>query len=257
MLISKPEYSTRSARGLLWTLALIVGAVLTPALAQAEPKVVNYYHALTKQFAAVEPAYKLVQKSGQWITHAPDLEFDFPVLVDGGNGYLLIDDEGTGGGNFQTEVVYWNTEDGPLLGMAETSYLPPYPDRTRIRFFTRFNDRWSEVSGYVWPSITLADFMRPDMTIQDLRVLEQIGAQVYVKLPQKGLDAEAWLVMRTSHVNAVCNGEYWLVVPDKAPYLYYCNQLQARLSNHMVVDWNKAEGIFRKGQLSRHNQPWN
>ncbi len=236
------------------TLMVLSGLGAMPL--HAQPKVVEYYNSLVGTQFPNEYDYPLVLKNGQWTSQNTSWETDMPVLVDGQNGYIFVNDEGTGGGNFTTEAVYWKRSYGPLLGIAETGYYPPYPEYSRLKFYAFENNAWIDETAYVWPKITLEDFMSDDMTIRDLRALKAIQAALYVKLPQKGLDAEVWLVIRNTEVNAVCNGEDWFKPSNTTPYLTYCNTLKHRLFNHMVVKWNKSDGVFAKGHLSRRVQPW-
>jgi hypothetical protein len=105
---------------------------------------------------------------------------------------------------------------------------------------------WADWSHYTWPDLSVADFMPGTMTIDDLRALETIGAAVYVALPRQGTAPEARLIIRESEVRAVCAGEDWLVVPDRAPYLLYCERLAPRLTRTITLGWDRVQVQFMK-----------
>lgn len=230
-----------------------LGCIVIAQGAFAAPSVVEAWQEIHNQGVAGELLYELRQEGGRWVTTSPDWGTPMPVTVDGTNGFVEIVDEGTGGGSLRTQVVLWRMADGqPLVGLGETSYSPPYPDTTRVRFFGHEDGHgWADWSDYVWPDPDIADFMTDDMSVGDLRALEAIGVQVAVSLPQHGTSPVAQLITRDTEISAVCGGEDWFVPSDPAPYLRYCDQLSGQLFREIEVIWNKDEYQFEMGARSR------
>ncbi|MCI2398742.1 hypothetical protein [Aliiroseovarius subalbicans] len=229
---------------------IALGLIALAGGAVADPSVVDAYRDIRR--VTPDLTYDLRQQGNGWVTTSPDWGTALPITVNGPAGFVEIMDEGTGGGSYRTQIVLWRAGDGtPLVGIGETAYTPPWPDTTRVRFFGKDGENWSDWTDYVWPDVTLADFMPDDMRISDLRALEAIRAQVFVTLPQKGTRPVAQLITHDSEIAAVCKGETWFVPSDPAPYLTYCDRLQDHLFHTLDLDWIKSEARFEKGGLSR------
>lgn len=214
--------------------------------------VTDEYIALMKSGIAPDLRYAIRLEAGHWLTTSPDWETPMPVTVDEAKSTILILDEGTGGGSFETQVALWPGAGGtPLLGIAETAMIQPGQEPTRVRFFEPIAGKWSEQTAYVWPDLTLADFMPGEMTIADLKDLKAIGAAVEVRLPRGGKDAEARLTVPQETVKAVCEGEDWFVPADKGPYLRYCEHIADGLFRALRLKWTADEGRFVKGEPTK------
>jgi|GEM_PF-3315410 len=213
--------------------------------ANADSSVVDYYHEL-QQKKDLSLDYQLVHKSGTWITFNQAWGTAIRATVDIDNGYIFFSDEGTGGGNYDTQVqLYSKSNQPPLVGIVENGYNPPYPDDIKVRFFTRIDGRWGDETSWVWPDVAIDDFLTAEMTIKDLRVLKAIGSQVYVKLPHMGAAPIAYLVINKDITKAVCSGGDRIKVADKSPYLHYCQHLKNQIYNKIDIVWNKLDGRFR------------
>lgn len=218
----------------------------------AGPAVTRQYMALMKSGIAPDLRYAIRSEGGRWLTTSPDWETPMPVSVDAAKGTILILDEGTGGGSFETQVALWPGSGGtPIVGIAETALIQPGQETTRVRFFEPIAGKWTEQTGYVWPDLSLADFMPGEMTIADLKDLKAIGAAVAVRFPRGGKDAEARLIVPKETVKAVCEGEDWFVPADKAPYLRYCEHIAGDLFRALPVKWTAEEGRFMRGEPSK------
>jgi len=240
-------------RFLILLFALFVGFSTSVNVAQAD--VIQYYKELQK-IKHLGLAYPLRAKGKKWLTTNGEWHTAIPVTVDLKNGYIFFSDEGTGGGNFDTQVVLYRKSDkSPLIGIVENGYDPPYPGQAKVRFFSRGTKNWENETAWVWPKIAVDDFLTPDMTIADLRSLKTIGAVVYVKLPRKGTAAMAYLIINEDIAQAVCRGDPSIVVGNVAPYQDYCQRLKGRMFNRIEILWNKQEGRFSKGKKSRGPRP--
>jgi len=221
---------------------------LLPGTLLAQPSVVDVYRDIQAAGVAPDLSYELSEFANDWVVTSPDWGTPIPVLVSNSDSYMRFSDEGTGGGSFDTEVAVWQLPDGTaLVGVAETSYDPPWPMDTRLRFFGFDGRDWSDWTSYVWPGVGLADFLGDTMRIADLRALESIGASVQLVLPNGGTSAEARLITRDEEIEAVCNGADWFVPADPAPYLRYCDHITSRVARYLKLDWDISEMRFTKG----------
>jgi hypothetical protein len=219
--------------------------------------VVDYYTQL-QSIEGLELEYPLTKKNGKWVSVNMSWETDFPAIVDLKSGYIFFTDEGTGGGNFDTQIVLWRRSDGsPLIGIAEVSYDPPYPLLWRLRFFEQDQDSWLDTTDYVLPKIGVSSFLTDNMTLADLNAVHDIGSGITVELPRKGTSIKAYLVVKDIYVNAVCNGEDWFEPGDKAPYFRYCENVRGLANTLILLKWNKQEGRFTVASKARaENLPW-
>jgi len=202
--------------------------------------------------------YRIERTGGGWSTFNSEWKTRIPVRVDLRNGYLYFTDEGTGGGNFDTQARLFHKSSGaPMLVIVENGYNPPYPEDTKTRLFSKSGSAWQDDTGWMWPKLSLDDFLTDEMTIADLRAMKALRAKIYVSLPPKGRVPVAYLVVNETMTRAVCGGDKSFVVKDKAPYLRYCNQLKDRLFNAIEIDWNTERDRFEAGRKTRVNLNWN
>lgn len=230
--------------------------LLTAQIAHAGSGIVGYYNEL-QQIKHLGLDYPLEHRSGTWMTFNSAWNTAIRAVVDSDNGYIFFTDEGTGGGNYDTQVRLFPASDKtPLLAIVENSYNAPFPEDVKVRFFARVGSGWKDETKWVWPSIGIEDFLVAQMTIKDLRALKAIGAQVYVWLSPKSRTPIAYLSINEDMTKAVCGGDGSVVVADKSPYLHYCQHLKDNIFNTINTVWNDNDGRFRLGKKSHGFLPW-
>ena len=229
--------------------------LVTPT-AGAGADVVDYYNQLQRQ-KHLGLDYPLKYKSGRWTTTNRDWNTAIPAIVNIDTGYIFFSDEGTGGGNYDTQIqLYHKADQTPVLAIIENGYNPPYPEDIRVRFFTRVSGRWENDTKWLWPDITLDDFLSAKMTVGDLRALKAINAQVYIKLSKQGTAPIAHLVVNETIARAVCGAQDWIKVANEAPYLHYCQHLRGKIFNKIGTVWDKQHERFNIGKKSRAAALW-
>jgi len=239
----------------LMGLLFVLFAGFSASINVVQADVVQYYNELQK-IKHLGLDYPLRREGKQWLTTNGEWHKAIPVTVDLKNGYMFFTDEGTGGGNFDTQVVLYRKSDKtPLIGIVENGYDPPYPGHANVRFFSLDSKNWQNDTVWAWPKISIDDFLTSDMTIADLRAIKAVGAAVYVRLPRKGTSATAYLIINEDIAQAVCRGDSSIVVGNVAPYQDYCHRLKGRMFNRIEVLWNKKEGRFLAGEKSRGPGP--
>jgi hypothetical protein len=216
---------SRLARAIAAAAALVL---LPGAAAPKRDNVVEAYGQIRAQIKGF--AYTLVQRSGKWSAREPsEPRLDRSAEVDIANGFIRIDDEGTGGGNFETQIALWRVEGDAFVGIVETHKDGGIPGQSRVRFFKKIDRNWIDKTPDVWTPVGLQAFMKGDMTIEDLRALETIGAAVYVVLPRKGTEITAELKLSSTEEYA-CKGDAFVNLGERKPaWERYCQRLKPGL----------------------------
>jgi hypothetical protein len=161
---------------------------------------------------------------------------DRAAEVDIANGFIRIDDEGTGGGNFETQVALWRLEgEEPLVGIVEAHKDGGIPGQSRVRFFKKVGRNWVDRTPDVWTPVGLQAFMKGDMTIEDLRALETIGAAVYVSLPRKGTAITAEFKLGSIEQYACKNDPFANLAEKKPAWDRYCQKLKPALASSVTL----------------------
>jgi hypothetical protein len=216
------------------TTAAAALVLLSGAAAPKRENVVEAYGQIRAQIKGFD--YTLVQRGGKWSAREPsEPKLDRSAEVDIASGFIRIDDEGTGGGNFETQVALWRVEDNAFVGIVETHKDGGIPGRSRVRFFKKIDRNWVDKTPDVWTPVGLQAFMKGDMTIEDLRALETIGAAVYVALPRKGTAVTAELKLSSTEEYA-CKGDSFVNLAEKKPaWDRYCQKLKPALATAVTL----------------------
>ena len=220
-------------------LLLLTGATAAPK----RDNVVEAYGQIRAQIKGFD--YTLVQRGGKWSAREPsEPKPDRAAEVDIANGFIRIDDEGTGGGNFETQIALWRVEDDAFVGIVETHKDGGIPGQSRVRFFKKIDRNWVDKTPDVWTPVGLQAFMKGDMTIEDLRALETIGAGVYVALPRKGTAITAELKLASTEEYA-CKGDPSVNLAEKKPaWDRYCQKLKPGLATEVTLRLDTVRTLF-------------
>ena len=176
------------------TAAEAVAEINQPPL--TDPKTVVDYYNLLRWKEMIDP-FVLVVQGDQWVC-IEDMGSDFnyegaldavrhyPSIVDIKNGYIQIEDEGTGGGTLlYTEVALFRKSDKSYL-IALNGYSRD--EITHVvsggipRFYQWENNKLREVTTDVFPETSLSLFFKEDV--------EPIESNYYFTLPQVGRSIE-------------------------------------------------------------------
>jgi hypothetical protein len=209
--------------------------LLSGAAAPKRTNVVEAYAEIRAQIKGFD--YTLAQRGGKWTAREPtEPTMDRSAEVDVANGFIRIDDEGTGGGNFETQIALWRIEgEEPLVGIVETHKDAGIPGQSRVRFFKKVGRSWVDKTPDVWTAVGLHAFMKSDMTIEDLRALETIGAAVYVALPRKGTTITAELKLGSIEEYACKNDPFANLAEKKPAWDRYCQKLKPALASIVAL----------------------
>lgn len=161
-----------------------------------DPKTVVDYFNLLRWKGMIDP-FVLLERGDKWVCiEDAGSEFNYegsldavrhyPSIVDIKNGYIQIEDEGTGGGTLSyTEVALFRKSDKSYLialnryGLDEITHII---SGDTPRFYQWENNELSEVTTEVFPKTSLSLFFKEDM--------EPIESPYYFTLPQVGRSIE-------------------------------------------------------------------
>ncbi len=226
-----------------WLLLIIGLAVAPPAFAQS---VVDHYRSLMAQVR--DPyAYTLTQTAGSWRARAAERTSIVAVVVDIPNGFVQINDEGTGGGNLVTEVALFKpTTGGPILAVSQRFYSGVDPWGGKARFYRQAGGRWEILPAVALPALTPAIFVSG--RIAQATADDDSLSPVIVHLPRVGTTVDIYLVPST---HQRCPEQNWLGTSDPAAG---CNELAAA-PNWATLAFDVARGTFGVTRRDRKNAP--
>lgn len=176
------------------TAAEAVSEINQPPL--TDPKTVVDYYNLLRWKEMIDP-FVLVAQGDQWVCiedMGSDFNYDgaldavrhYPSIVDIKNGYIQIEDEGTGGGTLSyTEVALFRKSDKSYLialngyGRDEITHVV---SGGAPKFYQWENNELREVTTDVFPETSLSLFFKEDV--------EPIESNYYFTLPQIGRSIE-------------------------------------------------------------------
>ncbi|MBP6430314.1 MAG: hypothetical protein KA319_00930 [Ferruginibacter sp.] len=176
----------------LFLLACIACAS-TVAIAQA--KIVKYFNKLSAEH---KHGYGITFKNGKYKVEA---DTESSIIVDDKNGYLIIEDAGTGGGTFVLELAIFKTAKGDdILAVNNYSYSGDGKDAGTVSFFDAKNNM-ADISMSVWPDMGyIEDLLHNGVTKSDIEpyadteygycVLPRVGTTINYYIGFKKLDRE-------------------------------------------------------------------
>lgn len=204
----------------------------------AQRNVLEAYRALQKYNSTIE-YYKLEKKSDGWITSS-SAEYEIPVTVDYKNGYIEIEDEGTGGGTITVQVVLFRTVDGrELVGISE-SMFDGMSINGDFEFWKSSSSGWKNVTNEVMPSYNYVDFTYAELGDTDDNYETEMDYSI--KLPQHGTTVELRLLEHPLKVKEqLCKDE---PASDCGLNEIMLNQRY----QYMELTWDKANTRFKRGE---------
>lgn len=127
----------------------------------SEQNVYEYYQSLPESFFydtdLGEIKYTIRKKENAWVSESL-AGYEIPAIVDIKNGYIEINDEGTGGGNINIKVVLFRKKDrSPLIGITKGGFNGIYFENSSSFYETK-NKEWLKAE-YVFPEMGIDRFL--------------------------------------------------------------------------------------------------
>ncbi|MCH2045861.1 MAG: hypothetical protein MK212_17215 [Saprospiraceae bacterium] len=215
------------------TLFLLIGHCLF-----AQRNVVESYRALQKYNSTLN-AYPLEKKGNEWLSYS-SAEYSITPTVDYKNGYIEIQDDGTGGGTVTVQVVLFRTVDGrELVGISESMFDGMFVD-SDFEFWKSSSSGWKNVTSEVMPSYNYVDFTYAELGDMDNNYEAQMAYSI--KLPQHGTTVELRLIEHPLKVKEQsCKDE---PASDCGLNEIMLNQRY----KYVELTWDKANTRFKRGK---------
>jgi hypothetical protein len=190
----------------------------------SQAKIVKYFDKLPTEN---KHGYAIKFKDGKYKVES---ETQSSIIVDDKNGYLKIEDAGTGGGTFVLELAIFKTASGEdILAVNYYSYSGDGKDGGAVTFFETY-DNMANVTMDVWPDMGyIEDLLHNGVTKKDIApyanteygysVLPRVGTTITYYVGFKKLDLAC-----SSNNKKAC-------------------ELQKKLTGNKLV-WNKEKRFF-------------
>jgi hypothetical protein len=224
-------------------IALFLAALVVamPAYGQS---VVDHYRSLVAQ-TKDEYAYTLTLTASGWRAKGNEDFARIEVTVDIGNGYIRLNDEGTGGGNLVTEVALFKpASGGPILGLAKRFHNGAQPQSGKAGFYRLTGGRWQELPAADLPPLAPSIFVPAKTGL----TYNSDTLPVVVFLPRVGTTVNVFL---TAGALKNCGELNWLdtKTPDEG-----CKLLSAA-DTHVELAFDKQRGAFSVSRRDRRVAP--
>lgn len=195
--------------------------------------VVDYYKILPD---SLRKGYQLFFKNNKWITYSSE-GYEIMPVVDIKNGYINIDDPGTGGGESTLTVALFRKNDGSaLIGVSYYTNDGIYAN-SWVYFLEYNNNKWEIVNQKVLPSITYKNFMSENYIIPKFPYPPYV---IHYSLPQFGTTIE--LLFKCDYVVNLCSGI--ISTEDKKLIQNACNFVD-NIKHHILhLAWDKLNNKF-------------
>lgn len=226
-------------------LLLVAGLAVAPqAFAQS---VVDHYRSLVAQ-TRDDSAYTLTQTASGWRAKGTEEFANVRVVVDIANGFISLNDEGTGGGNVVTEIALFKpAAGGPILGHAQRYHDGSSAMAGKARFFQLTANRWQDL-----PMASLPPLMPPLFVATRANPPVPYDGElrpVVVHLPRTGTTVDVYLT--PSGYGDNCTNRNWLGTEDPVKG---CKEL-ADAPNHVELAFDKQRGVFTIARRDRKAPP--
>lgn len=219
-------------------------AVLVMAMPAYGQSVVDHYRSLVVQ-TKDEFAYTLTQTASGWRAKGNEDFANVQVTVDVGNGYIRLNDEGTGGGNLVTEVALFKpASGGPILGLAKRFHLGAQPQAGKAGFYRLTGGRWQELAAADLPALAPSLFVPAKAGL----TYNSETLPVVVFLPRVGTTVSVFL---TAGALSTCSEQNWLgtAIPAEG-----CKLLSAA-DTHVELAFDRQRGAFSVARRDRRVAP--
>jgi hypothetical protein len=159
----------------------------------AQAKIVKYFDKIPTEN---KHGYAITFKAGKYTVQS---DTESSIIVDDKNGYLRIEDAGTGGGTFVLELAIFKTAKGDdVLAVNNYSFSGDGRDAGTISFFDAKNNM-TDMTMSVWPDIGyIEDLLHNGVTKKDIEpyadseygysVLPRVGTTITTYIGFKKLD---------------------------------------------------------------------
>lgn len=238
--------------------ALSLGMVSATAEVGRAQSVVDAFQAWQRTKCAGDAiclanAYRIEKEGTKHAASGGEFSAVVRTVVDGDNGYLMIDDEGTGGGNGVTEAAIFRPVSGPSLFVVVTRVY----ETVQVQNGTVEIYRWD--SGALIQATALFPKPEPRDFVPGADTARATGFargddewnETVLHLPRKGQTIDAYLLRFDVER---CVKDDWMGQSESVR-VAICTAAAKVYLPHMTIVFDKTDGVFRLGLLSNRKAP--
>ena len=160
--------------------ASFVFAASVCAASAAPASVIDCYNEIPSSFF-YGAKYELRRSGKKWLT-ASTADAEIEALVDIANGYIRIEDPGTGGGTRVDEVALFISKSGAvIIGINRKDIDGVVGTSSSLLFVSKEGGRWADVTQKVLPKTGLSSFFKPGFKPSD-----KVTILSWFELPRRG-----------------------------------------------------------------------
>ncbi len=216
--------------------------------------ILDYYSLLPEKLLSINSLggfkYSLKKAKGGWITHSL-AGYGLQPVVDIKNGYIQIDDEGTGGGSVtETVVLFRKADKEALIGVGIEEFDGFHMDYG-LAFYEFRNNHWKDVTNKALPTLTFKEFLQEKYVKLTLDKTSRIFRMLSwrYQLPRYGTSIT--VSINHSQIQFLLDNE----VDKKTgkPLDQKNKELLSELVQNLgyesfLLNWNRREGRFEPGE---------
>ena len=188
--------------------ASFVFAASVCAASAAPASVIDCYNEIPSSFFN-DAKYELKQSGKKWLT-ASTADAEIEALVDIPNGYIRIEDPGTGGGTRVDEVALFISKSGAvIIGINRKDIDGVTGTSSSLVFVSKEGGKWTDVTKKVLPQLTIAAFFRSGfdpggkVTVLSWYELPRRGTTVLWNLDTAGIESRIGYEQNVEEYKAV------------------------------------------------------
>ncbi|MCW5691662.1 MAG: hypothetical protein KIT48_04800 [Pseudolabrys sp.] len=198
-------------------------------------------------------AYKIERRGKKYAVSGGEFSTIARTIVDGANGYLMIDDEGTGGGNGVTEaVVFRPASDSALFVVATRVYETVHVQNGTIDVY-HWDNGTLNPAPEMFSGPEPRDFVPGADTSRatGFSRSEDVWNETVFYLPRKGRTIDAYLLRFDVER---CVKDDWMGQPEAARAVV-CAAAAKEYRPNMTMIFDNVEGRVQHGSLSKKKAP--
>lgn len=223
----------------------------------SKKNIIYYYQKLSiKELGGYKFPLKFVNK--KWVTYS-SADYELYPVVDTKNGYIYIEDEGTGGGTIFHEIVLYRKKDkSAILAVNVHEFGGIEPNTIQFGFYKYENSLYNNISSKVFPEIKIENYLKNKNDLNEIKKIRselikfeknrkvKILNQFLYKLPRYGSEIK----IKLNKKFIIWNLEVFKKEISQKNIKKIKTVLENLKYNTLICKWNKNKGKFYifKGQ---------
>jgi hypothetical protein len=193
--------------------------------------ILGYFRLLAPKYIA---DYPLVRKGDTHYTSSVSGQ-EIPVTTDVSNGYIEIEDEGTGDGFYRVQMALFKYDGDKHMVAISRQRHDGISASGQYWFLYCENGNCTDQTDTILPGISEFIFFPQDYAEEEERVKEAVS--LLIELPRQGITAKA-------HANIGKKMIYCSETTDEQVRELYCSVYSRIRRQEVPLTWNRYTGVF-------------